>query len=81
MRDHETSSGVWCRAAQTVRMLAAGDTLGVSSQGARIIAIVDACDAMTSQRLYQKSRTPLQALEELYTHAGSQFDAELVQRF
>ena len=50
-------------------------------QGARIIAIVDAFDAMTSQRTYQKSHTPLQALVELYKHAGTQFDAELVQRF
>jgi putative nucleotidyltransferase with HDIG domain len=50
-------------------------------QGARIIAIVDAFDVMTSQRTYQKSRTPLQAFEELYKHAGTQFDADLVQRF
>jgi putative two-component system response regulator len=50
-------------------------------QGARIIAIVDAFDVMTSHRIYQKSRTPIQAFEELYKHAGTQFDAELVQLF
>ena len=50
-------------------------------QGARIIAIVDAFDVMTSQRIYQKSRTPVQAFEELYKHAGTQFDADLVQLF
>jgi len=50
-------------------------------QGARIIAIVDAFEVITSQRVYQKSRTPIQALEELYKHAGTQFDAELVQLF
>jgi putative nucleotidyltransferase with HDIG domain len=49
--------------------------------GARIIAIVDAFEVMTSQRIYQKNRTPLQALEELYDNAGMQFDKELVELF
>jgi len=49
--------------------------------GARIIAIVDAFEVMTSHRNYQKSRTPLQAFEELHEHAGTQFDAELVALF
>ncbi len=49
--------------------------------GARIIAIVDAFEAMTSQRNYQDRRTPLQALEELNKHAGTQFDAQLVEFF
>jgi putative nucleotidyltransferase with HDIG domain len=49
--------------------------------GARIIAIVDAFEAMTSQRNYQYRRTPLQALEELNKHAGTQFDAQLVEFF
>ena len=49
--------------------------------GARIIAIVDAFEVMTSHRIYQKSRTPLQAIEELYENAGTQFDAELVTLF
>ena len=49
--------------------------------GARVIAIVDAFEVMTSHRIYQKSRTPLQAFEELYEHAGTQFDAELVALF
>lgn len=49
--------------------------------GARIIAIVDAFEVMTSHRNYQQSRTALQAIEELYEHAGTQFDAELVALF
>ena len=49
--------------------------------GARLIAIVDAFEVMTSQRIYQKSRTHLQAIEELYENAGTQFDAELVELF
>jgi HD-GYP domain-containing protein (c-di-GMP phosphodiesterase class II) len=49
--------------------------------GARIIAIVDAFEAMTSGRIYQKSRSSEEACEELYKHAGTQFDAELVELF
>jgi putative nucleotidyltransferase with HDIG domain len=49
--------------------------------GARIIAIVDAFEVMTSHRIYQESRTSLQAIEELHEHAGTQFDAELVTLF
>ncbi len=49
--------------------------------GARVIAITDAFEVMTSQRNYQKSRTSAQAMEELYQHAGTQFDAELVELF
>jgi putative nucleotidyltransferase with HDIG domain len=49
--------------------------------GARITAIVDAIEVMTSRRIYKKSRTAQQALEELYEHAGTQFDAELVELF
>ena len=49
--------------------------------GARITAIVDAIEVMTSRRIYQKSRTAQQACEELYEHAGTQFDAERVELF
>ena len=49
--------------------------------GARMIAIVDAFEVMTSQRIYQKIRTPLQAIEELYDNVGTQFDVELVALF
>lgn len=49
--------------------------------GARLVAIVDAFEVMTSYRNYQNQRTPQQALEELYENAGTQFDAELVELF
>jgi putative nucleotidyltransferase with HDIG domain len=49
--------------------------------GARIIAIVDAFEVMTSHRIYQRSRTPIQAFEELKEHSGTQFDTELVELF
>ncbi len=49
--------------------------------GARIIAIADAFDAMTSDRSYQKRRSPREAAEELVRCAGTQFDPMLVQLF
>ena len=49
--------------------------------GARIIAIADAYDTITSDRTYNKARTPGEALAELTRCAGAQFDAELVRLF
>ena len=50
--------------------------------GARIIAIADAFEVMTSScRLYQRQRTPLEALAELRRCAGTQFDPNLVDIF
>jgi diguanylate cyclase (GGDEF)-like protein len=49
--------------------------------GARIIAICDAFDAMTSSRAYSDSIPVADALTELRRCAGSQFDAELVMLF
>ncbi|MSP12253.1 MAG: cyclic nucleotide-binding domain-containing protein [Chloroflexi bacterium] len=49
--------------------------------GARIFAIVDAFDAMTSARPYRKVVTPSEALEELRRCSGTHFDAHLVDVF
>ena len=47
----------------------------------RIISIVDAYDAMTSDRPYRKAMDRVSALNELRRCAGTQFDPELVKQF
>ncbi len=49
--------------------------------GARIIAIADAFDAMTSQRPYRREVSTQLALQELGVGSGAQFDRHLVQEF
>ncbi|MEG6615297.1 HD domain-containing phosphohydrolase [Peptococcaceae bacterium 1198_IL3148] len=48
---------------------------------ARIIAIADAYDAMTSDRPYRKGLHPQQALDEIKRCAGAHFDPNLVEPF
>lgn len=47
----------------------------------RIIMVVDAYDAMTSQRPFRATRTHQEALALLATGAGAQFDPEIVSAF
>jgi diguanylate cyclase (GGDEF)-like protein/putative nucleotidyltransferase with HDIG domain len=49
--------------------------------GARIIAIADAYDTITSDRTYKKARTSQAALAEIERCAGAQFDPQLVRIF
>ena len=47
----------------------------------RLLAIVDAYDAMTSDRPYRKGMPSEKAQEILRNGAGTQWDAELIQKF
>jgi diguanylate cyclase (GGDEF)-like protein/PAS domain S-box-containing protein len=47
----------------------------------RILAIVDAYDAMTGERPYKGALSSQEALQELRRCAGTQFDPDLVERF
>jgi len=49
--------------------------------GARIVAIADAYDTITSDRTYKKGRSPEEAMAELERCAGTQFDPALVPIF
>ena len=49
--------------------------------GARIFAVVDTYDAITSDRPYRLARSHEYALEEVRRHAGTQFDPTVVAAF
>jgi diguanylate cyclase (GGDEF)-like protein len=49
--------------------------------GARVVFVVDAYHAMTSDRPYRKGMRPSSALAELESHAGTQFDPGIVATF
>jgi HD-GYP domain-containing protein (c-di-GMP phosphodiesterase class II) len=48
---------------------------------ARILAVADAYDAMTSERPYRAPRTREEALAEVERCAGSQFDPQIARVF
>lgn len=48
---------------------------------ARILAVADAFDAMTSERPYRSALLMREALEELYSNAGGQFDPRVIEAF
>jgi len=54
----------------------AGDSIPI---GARILAVVDAFVAMTSDRAYRGSMSVADALAELEENAGTQFDPQVVE--
>lgn len=53
-----------------------GDDIPVA---ARVFAVVDAFDAITTDRPYRKAASPAEAIEELERMAGSQFDPIVVE--
>jgi putative nucleotidyltransferase with HDIG domain len=48
---------------------------------ARIVSVVDAFDAMTTNRAYRPSRIPVDAIAELQRGAGEHFDPRVVEAF
>jgi HD-GYP domain-containing protein (c-di-GMP phosphodiesterase class II) len=48
---------------------------------ARMVAVTDAYDAMTTDRPYRAALSHEEAIEELIAGAGSQFDSEIVDAF
>ncbi|MFJ6695624.1 HD-GYP domain-containing protein [Streptomyces sp. NPDC091272] len=64
------------------RMDGSGYPYGLTGEGipefARVVAVADAFDAMTSTRSYRRARPVEQAVAELRRCAGAQFDARMV---
>jgi len=48
---------------------------------ARIVAVADAYEAMTSDRPYRRAKSPEEALQEIQDLAGVQFDPRVVEAF
>jgi diguanylate cyclase (GGDEF)-like protein len=53
-----------------------GDEIPLES---RVLHVADALEAMTCPRIYRKPKDPREAVEELESHAGTQFDSEAVR--
>ncbi len=49
--------------------------------GSRIIAVADAFDSMVTPKIYRKQVTPLEALNVIKQHSGTQFDPIVVDIF
>ncbi len=56
----------------------AGEAIAVK---ARLLAVADCYDAMTTDRPYRKSLEPQIACDEIVNNAGTQFDPEMVEAF
>ena len=55
-----------------------GDSIPI---GAKIIAIADVYDALTTDRPYRKALSPLEGKKEILRGAGTDFDPEIVKHF
>lgn len=48
---------------------------------AKVVGVVDTYDAITSDRVYDKGRASMQALDVIHKHRDTQFDKELAEAF
>jgi response regulator RpfG family c-di-GMP phosphodiesterase len=55
-----------------------GETINI---GARVFAVVDAFDAIVSDKIYRKGRSYEEAIAELDRCSGTQFDPQIVEAF
>lgn len=55
-----------------------GDEIAIE---AAIISVVDSFDAMTTDRVYQKGRSVLEAIDELIQNRGTMYNPEIVDTF
>jgi HD-GYP domain-containing protein (c-di-GMP phosphodiesterase class II) len=58
-----------------------GLSFNLIPQTARVVAVADAFDAMTSNRPYRKAMSAVVAFEELQKNAGTHFDPRCVEAF
>lgn len=58
-----------------------GEALKAIPLGARIVAVADAFDAITTDRPYRKGKPPWEAVQEIVDQTGRQFDPEVVEAF
>ncbi|MBX9791246.1 MAG: diguanylate cyclase [Pirellulales bacterium] len=72
-----SQAGAWFDGSRGARAPAGRDL----PLGSRVLAIVDAFDAMTSNQAYRPALSRDQACDELLRCAGTQFDPELVRHF
>ncbi len=70
-------SGGWYNGTRSEYSLV-GDEIPLS---ARMLAVVDAFDSMTCDQVYRRAMSRKRALHELFRHAGTQFDPQLVKSF
>ncbi|MCW2974655.1 MAG: diguanylate cyclase, partial [Thermoleophilia bacterium] len=59
-------------------MMMSGDDI---PDGAKVLAVADTFDAMTSSRSYRRALSPLRAIDEIVSGVGTQFDPEVVRAF